>query len=232
MKGPILELLSYFMGEESMIVVIQSFFSVLVILFLVFPFRAFARGWVAKQLGDDTAEQYGMLTMNPLVHIDWMGALCMGLCCIGWSKQVPISFNRCRKVSQNTAVTLISLTGPLSLFVLGFILMIIAKVILVLVASETAVYIALALVMASQICAYLAVLNLIPVPPFDGYYIFAGILPRKAAIWLESNAHIFNSVILVLLISNVLTKPLYKLSMLMLGFMDILTAWIMDLAIV
>ena len=101
------------LSGSDMLTVIISFFSVFVIIFLVFPFREFARAWVAKQLGDDTAEQYGMLTMNPLAHIDWMGALCMCLCCIGWSKPTPISINRCRKVSQKPAVLLVSLMGPL-----------------------------------------------------------------------------------------------------------------------
>lgn len=222
MRGPILELLS---GSDMLTVVI-SFFSVFVIIFLVFPFREYARAWVAKQLGDDTAEQYGMLTMNPLVHIDLMGALCMCLCCIGWSKPTPISINRCRKVTQKTAVLLVSLTGPLSLILLAFLLMVIGKVVFVLAASQTTYYVMLALVMAAQICAYLAVLNLIPVPPFDGYYIIAGVLPRKAAIWMETNAQIINFVVLILLISGALSRPLSFLSGAMLRFMNFLTSWI------
>ena len=210
-----------------MLTVVISFFSVLVILFLVFPFREYARAWVAKQLGDNTAEQSGMLTMNPLAHIDPMGALCMCLCCIGWSKPTPISINRCRKVSQSTALVLVSLTGPLSLFLLGFLLMIIATVMFyVIAATQTTYYIFMALVTAAQICAYLAVLNLIPVPPFDGYYIIAGLLPRKAAIWMETNARIINFVVLILLISGALSGPLSFLSGKMLDLMDLLTIWI------
>lgn len=222
MRGPILNLLS---GADMLTIVI-SFFSVFVIIFLVFPFREFARAWVAKQLGDNTAEQAGMLTMNPLAHIDLMGALCMCLCCIGWSKPTPININRCRKVSQNTAVVLVSLTGPLALFLLGFVLMIIAKVVIVAAASATAFYIYVALEMAAQICSYLAVLNLLPVPPFDGYYIISGILPRKAAIWMETNARIINLIVFVLLISGALSIPLGYLSGWMLDFMDLLTRWI------
>ena len=209
-----------------MLTVVMSFFSVFVIIFLVFPFREFARAWVAKQLGDNTAEDCGMLTMNPLVHIDPMGALCMCLCCIGWSKPTPISINRCRKVSQNTAVVLVSLTGPLSLIILGFLLMVIAKVVFVAVPTQTTFYIFQALVLAAQVCAYLAVLNLIPVPPFDGYYIIAGLLPRKAAIWMETNAQIINFAVLILLISGVLSTPLSYLARLMMDLMNLLTSWI------
>lgn len=217
---------SYISGNADMIEVVISFFSVFVIIFLVFPFREFARAWVAKQLGDDTAENCGMLTLNPLAHIDPMGALCMCLCCIGWSKPTPISINRCRRVSQRTAVVLVSLTGPMSLLLLAFILMIIAKIIAVAVTSAVVLYIYAALTTAAQISAYLAVLNLLPVPPFDGYYIIAGILPRNAAIWMERNAQIINIVVFVLLISGVLSLPLSLLASGMLGLMDLLTFWI------
>lgn len=226
MRGPLLYLFSYISGNADMIEVVVSFFSVFVIIFLVFPFREFARAWVAKQLGDDTAENCGMLTLNPLAHIDPMGALCMCLCCIGWSKPTPISITRCRKVSQSTAVVLVSLTGPMSLLLLAFILMIISKVILVTIAADVVIYIYAALRTAAQIAAYLAVLNLLPVPPFDGYYIIAGLLPRNAAIWLERNAQIINIVVFVLLVSRVLSYPLSFVANGMLTLMDLLTFWI------
>lgn len=215
------------LSGSPMLYVVISFFSVFVILFLVFPFREYMRAWVAKQLGDDTAESCGRLTMNPLAHIDLMGALCMCLCCIGWSKPSPISINRCRKVSQRKAVVLVSMTGPLSLILLAFILMVIGKVVFVLVGSDTAANVMTAMILAAQISAYLAVLNLLPIPGFDGYYIIAGILPRKTAIWMETNARIINFVVLILLISGVLTRPLSFLATLMLDLMNFLTSWIM-----
>ncbi len=214
------------LSGSPMLVVVISFFSVFAILFLVFPFREFMRAWVAKQLGDDTAEDCGRLTMNPLAHIDPMGALCMCLCCIGWSKPSPININRCRKVSQRKAVVLVSMTGPLSLILLAFLLMVIGQGVFVLVASETAAFIMAALITTAQISAYLAVLNLLPIPGFDGYYIIAGILPRKTAIWMETNAHIINFVVLILLISGVLSRPLGFLANLMLDLMNFLTSWI------
>lgn len=226
MRGPLLYLFSFFTGRAELIDVVLSFFSVFVIIFLVFPFREYARAWIAKQLGDTTAEDCGMLTLNPLAHIDPMGALCMCLCCIGWSKPTPISINRCRKVSQRTAVVLVSLSGPLALILLAFIMMIIAKVLLVFVTTDVVVYIAMGLMTAAQISAYLAVLNLLPVPPFDGYYIIAGLLPRNAAIWMESHAQLINMIVFVLLISGILSVPLSLLANGMLYLMNLLTFWI------
>lgn len=216
-------------GEDKMSVVL-SFFSVFVLLFLCFPFRSYMKAWVAKQLGDDTAESAGMLTLNPLVHIDLMGALCMCLCCFGWSKPTPISLNRCRKYSMRKSAILISLMGVMSLIILGLILIVLAKVILLIFrnsgAIETISLISAALREAAMISVYIAVLNLLPVPGFDGYVLIQGALPRNAAIFIERNAHIVNLIVLVLLVSGILSGPLSFLSMIIYIGLDFLTFWI------
>lgn len=226
MKGPLLMLIS----GEDMTTVILSFFSVFVLLFLCFPFRAYMKCWVAKKLGDDTAESMGRYTLNPLVHIDLMGALCMMLCCFGWSKPTPINISRCRKYSIRKSAFLISLMGIVSLIILGLILIIIAKVLLVIFASsaaiETVYLVSSALSQASLISVYIAVLNLLPVPGFDGYVLIQGILPRNAAIFVERNANIINLIVLVLLVSGILTVPLSILSSLIYLGLDLITFWI------
>lgn len=226
MKGPLLRLIS----GEDMTTVILSFFSVFVLLFLCFPFRAYMKCWAAKKLGDDTAESMGRYTLNPLVHIDLMGALCMMLCCFGWSKPTPINISRCRKYSIRKSAFLISLMGIVSLIILGLILIIIAKVLLVIFASsaaiETVYLVSSALSQAASISVYIAVLNLLPVPGFDGYVLIQGILPRNAAIFVERNANIINLVVFVLLVSGILTVPLSILSSLIYLGLNLITFWI------
>lgn len=226
MKGPLMLLIS---GADKLDVVL-SFFSVFVLLFLCFPFRAYMKAWVAKQLGDDTAENAGMLTLNPIAHIDLMGALCMCLCCFGWSKPTPISLNRCRKYSMRKCAVLISLMGVMSLIILGLILIILAKVILVIFANSSIIgtisMISGALSQAALISVYIAVLNLLPVPGFDGYVLIQGLLPRNAAIFVERNANIINLVVLVLLVSGILSKPLSFLSAIIYLGLDLITIWI------
>lgn len=215
---------------ENTTVVILSFFSVFVLLFLCFPFRAYMKCWVAKKLGDDTAESMGRYTLNPLVHIDLMGALCMLLCCFGWSKPTPINISRCRKYSIRKSAFLISLMGIVSLIFLGLILIIIAKLLLVIFASSAAIetvdLVSLALSQAALISVYIAVLNLLPVPGFDGYVLIQGILPRNAAIFVERNANIINLIVLVLLVSGILTVPLSILSSIIYLGLDLITFWI------
>lgn len=62
----------------------------LLIIFFVLPFHEWAHGFVAYKLGDKTAKYSGRLSLNPLTHIDPMGAVCLLLFNFGWAKPVPV----------------------------------------------------------------------------------------------------------------------------------------------
>lgn len=105
-RGPLLEIFSLiFSGNPTQAQIIScvlSVFSVLVIIFVVFPIHECAHGLMAKILGDDTAERQGRLTLNPFAHIDPFGALAMFICRIGWAKPTPVNIRNCTKVKQRT----------------------------------------------------------------------------------------------------------------------------------
>jgi Zn-dependent protease len=147
-----------------------SFFSAAVILFMVFPIRECARGFVAKYLGDDTAERQGKLTLNPMVHLDPMGALMLLFLPMGWPRPTPINIGRCNRVKAKTAVVLTSAAGPAALIILAYFFMLIFKIVLKtgVLEGSTLMYMSLAVSIIIQINLFLAVLNLLPVPPFDG----------------------------------------------------------------
>lgn len=221
MRGAIFDIFDFIAGKTDMITMVLSLFSVLVILFLCFPVHECAHALVAHILGDDTASEQGRITLNPLVHIDPMGALCMFVCSIGWAKPTPVNLHRCRKVSVRTADILVSAAGPVSNILMALILIIISKIILVAAAyTATMGYIVAGLVLTAQINSFLAVINLIPVPPFDGYSLIQGVLPRKAAIWIEEHAQIIHFMVFVLLISGALDKPI--------GFVSDKILWALD----
>lgn len=227
MRGPIFDLFDFIAGETDLTYLILSFFSVFVIIFLCFPIHECAHAFVAHLLGDDTASDMGRLTLNPLVHIDPMGALCMMVCCVGWAKPTPVSLHRCRKVSVRTADVLVSAAGPVSNILLALIFMIIYKLMWVnMNFSTTMVYIAYAVSDIMTISTYLAVINLIPIPPFDGYSLIEGILPRKQAIWVEEHAQILHFIVFVLLISGALRVPLMYASEGILWVLDKMTFFI------
>ena len=73
---------------------------------VVLTIHEYAHGFAASKLGDNTARAYGRLTLNPIKHIDPLGAVCMILFHVGWAKPVPINprnFKNPRKSSFNRA---------------------------------------------------------------------------------------------------------------------------------
>lgn len=209
-KGPIFELFDYFAGKSELATVIISFFAVAVIIFVVFPIRECARGLVAKLLGDDTAEHEGRLTLNPFQHIDPMGALCMCVCCIGWTKPVPVNIYRCNKVKARTALALTSLAGPVANILLSYIFIIIFKILILVngISSLTMWYVLIAISYAAELNIYLAVFNLIPVPPFDGAKILMSFLPNKALMNYEKIGRVLYWVFFGALLLGFLDIPL------------------------
>ncbi len=226
-KGPIFELFDYIAGKSSLEYVIISFFATLVVLLLVFPLRECAKGYVAKWLGDDTAEREGRLTLNPLEHIDLSGALCMMLVSFGWTKHIPVNINRCHKVkSGRTALVLISLAGPLALIIMAYVFTIIYKVLYLVGDSDTMYLIAFAVSYTAQLCVQLAVLFLLPIPFFDGYMILAGFLPKKWVYFVEQNAQIISWICFMLLVFGVFDIPITIGTIGLLTVLDLLSFFV------
>lgn len=214
-RGPLLEIFSLiFSGnptQDRIISCVLSVFSVLVIIFVVFPIHECAHGLMAKILGDDTAERRGRLTLNPFAHIDPFGALAMFICRIGWAKPTPVNIRNCTKVKQRTALALTSLAGPLANILLSYILIIIAKIVLVSSVgnvSDVVLYVVMALCYTATINVFLGVFNLIPIPPFDGFNILSSFLPGKAVYFMQKNQQVIYWVFFALLIFGALDVPL------------------------
>lgn len=214
-RGPLIEIFALlFSGnpkQEDVVGVVLSVFSVLVIIFVVFPIHECAHGFMAKMLGDDTAERAGRLTLNPFAHIDLFGAIAMFLCRIGWAKPTPVDIRRCRKVKPRTALALTSLAGPMANILLSYILRIVYKILLLNMASngisEVTYYVAAGINITMQINVYLAVFNLVPIAPFDGFNILSSFLPAKAVYFMQRNQQIIYWVFFALLIFGALDIP-------------------------
>lgn len=198
-------------GQVSVFDVIISIFADLIVIFVCFPVHECAHALVAKICGDDTAERAGRVTLNPFAHIDWIGALMIFLCSIGYAKPTPVNLERCRKVSVRTANLLVSAAGPLSNLLMAFILLIPYRILMVLAVqqmSEMLFLLASMLYYAAEINVFLMIFNFIPLPPFDGYHVLATFLPPKALYFMEKNRRIFHIVILLLIFSDLLDIPL------------------------
>lgn len=156
----------------------------LAIVFLVsISFHEFAHAFISYRLGDPTAKNAGRLTLNPLKHIDILGAIMIFIAHIGWAKPVPI--NPMYYKDRKKGTILVSVAGPLSNIVLAFIftfpLVYIGKKFGVNTLNQYDFK-----VMMFNLCRWffilninLAIFNLIPVPPLDGSKILSGILPSN-----------------------------------------------------
>ena len=146
----------------------------------------FSHGYASYKLGDPTAKSLGRLTLNPIKHIDPIGALCMIFFRFGWAKPVPINPRYFKKPKRDFAIT--ALAGPLSnlllaiLAALGY-LLIVKGFSGVRFESEIAYNMAINLTLFVYIFHAvnlgLAIFNLIPVPPLDGSRLLNVILPTK-----------------------------------------------------
>lgn len=104
---------------------VLTIFTKVIIIFLVLPIHEYAHAWAAHKMGDNTAGYAGRLTLNPLAHIDLIGAICIFFTGFGWAKPVPINPLRFKKMRFGIAVT--AAAGPLSNLIVAFIAMIIYR---------------------------------------------------------------------------------------------------------
>jgi Zn-dependent protease len=139
----------------------------------------YAHGWIAYKLGDPTAKAAGRLTLNPIKHIDPLGALCMLLFRFGWSKPVPINEYNFEKRELGTALT--ALAGPVS----NMLLAILAGLVNLIFKPDLNSIFGLILIVFASINISLAVFNLLPIPPLDGHKIVRALLPKKIRYYWE-----------------------------------------------
>ena len=169
---------------ETVVYYVLLAFAVLITLTV----HEYCHGYAAYKLGDPTAKSLGRLTLNPIKHIDPIGALCMLLFRFGWAKPVPVSSRYLKKPRRDLAI--ISLAGPLSNLVLSFFAALIYLTVYSIfkdMAFESDFLLAMVQNTLNFFMIFhfvnigIAIFNLIPVPPLDGSKILAVLLPPKAS---------------------------------------------------
>ena len=135
----------------------------------------------ATLLGDDLPRLQGRVTLNPLRHLDPLGTIMILIASFGWGRPVLVNPYRLR-FGSHRGMALVAAAGPASNIVLALALTPVAREFLTSSRSDP---ITIAVVLIIQLNLFLAVFNLIPLPPLDGFSVLVGLVPRDTAVRLD-----------------------------------------------
>ncbi len=204
--------------QKTLEIIIQ----IVVLLFAV-SFHESAHGYVAMKCGDNTARDLGRITMNPIKHLDPIGSLLFpallafsGLPVFGWARPVPVSLRGVP--NPRRANLLVSAAGPLSnvflavVFGLAFAIL---KRLFLLEGNREILHPLFVIAGASVLVnASLAIFNLLPIPPLDGFGVVESLAPPSAIpaiIWLRRFGFIILVVLMFTGVLGFLMRPVQNL---------------------
>jgi Zn-dependent protease len=159
---------------------ILSFVLMLPVLLFSLAVHEMAHAWSADRLGDRTARAAGRLTVNPIKHLDLFGTVILVISFVvsqggfffGWAKPVPIDPSQLDRHRWGQA--LVAVSGPASNLVLA-----VVAGGLTWAAAAFSDAAAQAVSIAFYLNMTLAILNILPIPPLDGWRFVTGLLPAR-----------------------------------------------------
>lgn len=194
-----------------------NFIFQLAIIIVSIVFHELSHGYAAYFLGDPTAKYEGRLTLNPLKHLEWFGSVIvplltymLGGVVFGWAKPVPYNPYNLKIPKYGEAI--VAFAGPLSNILIALAFSIYIRALGVATLASPAGHIAILIVLVNLT---LAIFNMIPIPPLDGFKVLWGILPyRFNNLRSFVERHMFVFLIIFLLTFSAILDPtafLFKL---------------------
>jgi Zn-dependent protease len=157
-------------------------------------FHEFSHAFIADQLGDHRPRALGRVSLNPGAHIDPMGALVFVLAGFGWGKPVPVNVYALRPGRMGMAM--VAAGGPVANVIVAIVAAVVFRVL------ELTGVGGFALEVTSYIVLYnllLAIFNLLPIPPLDGYNVLLAFVPPRTAFTIQRYAP-YGIIVLLLLV--------------------------------
>jgi Zn-dependent protease len=174
---------------------LEELLAAIVALLVGLTFHEFSHAFVADGLGDHRPRAMGRLTLNPLAHIDPIGALMLLVAGFGWAK--PVLVNPYALRGGRSAMALVAAAGPVANVVVALAFAITFRVLDTIGLDAGFAPRFVAAVVSLNIL--LAIFNLIPIPPLDGYNVLLAFLPPRQALTVQRYAP-YGIIVLLLLV--------------------------------
>lgn len=192
---------------EKLSIILPQIAAVLVVIFLILPLHEWAHGFVAYKLGDKTAKNQGRLTFNPIASIDPLGSLFILLFGFGWARPVPVDPRNFK--NRRVGMALTAIAGPLANLLASLIAALIYVGVFLATNGMAPQWIYYCFQFFITINVSLAVFNLLPIPPLDGSKVLGAFMPPKMEAAYYKYQRLIMPVIFILLVTNILSRPLY-----------------------
>lgn len=180
------------------------------IVLISLTFHEFAHAFVSTKLGDPTPRYTGRLTLNPLAHLDPVGAILMVLTGFGWAKPVQINARYYKNSKWGMALT--AAAGPLMNLALAIVSMLLYTLVFILTYKAgwipEAIFgnIGYFLYRLSAVNLMFMIFNIIPIPPLDGSRVLSLFLPTKAYFWVQKYERYSFILIIVLSLTGAFSR--------------------------
>jgi Zn-dependent protease len=157
-------------------------------------FHEFSHAFIADQLGDHRPRALGRVSLNPAAHIDPMGALVFLLAGFGWGKPVPVNVYALRP--GRIGMAMVAAGGPIANVAVAMVAAVVHRVLEIGGIGGFVLDVAFWIVLYNLL---LAIFNLLPIPPLDGYNVLLAFVPPRTAFTIQRYAP-YGVIVLLLLV--------------------------------